>query len=377
MKIGISGYIGKYKTGIGRTLENVLLELAKVDNNITYYLFINYDQYELIRSAWPTNVKIIKYKVSKNNPIGNILWHQFYFQMKLKQYKCDLSLIPNFSLLLWKSVPTVVVIYDLIEFNVLNKFSKLRVKYRYFSVPLMAKKADKIITISKCSKDDIIKYCRVEESKIVIAYCGYDKNMFRELTENDVYAKIKTYSMEPYSYILYVGTIDYPGKNVFSLIKSFFYLKEKRNIREKLLIAGNSGYNSNIVFDLVRNSPYKNEVFFLGFVKDEDLPFLYSGAKVFCYLSYYEGFGLPVLEAMACGCPVIGSNSSSIPEILDNAGILVDPNNIDEIADAIYGVITSDNLGHSMKKKGLYRAESFSWNNAAARYYEVLKKLNS
>lgn len=165
MIVGISGYVGNKLTGIGRVLIEILKRIAPINENDKYILFKNYDFHEYDELANFKNITLVDINVSKNSPLKNILWHQWQFQMLQRKYKCDLAYIPNFSLLLWKRIPTIVTIHDLIEFNIPDKFSKLRMMYRKIIDPLMVRNSSYITTVSECSKNDIIKYCGAEEKK--------------------------------------------------------------------------------------------------------------------------------------------------------------------------------------------------------------------
>lgn len=373
--IAVSGYIGKKKTGIGRVLENILLNMAILDKSIKYYLFINYDQDSLLNVKWPSNIIIIKYNVSKNHPIFNILWHQYSYQRLVKKYNCQLSVIPNFSLLLWKNTYTISIIHDLIEYNVKSKFSKIRMIYRRFAVPLMAKNSDKIITVSCSSKNDIIKFLKVPDSKIKVIYNGYDNNHFLIYPVESTEKVLEKYNIVYKSYILYVGTIDHPGKNLYSVLLSYFKLKKEKSIKEKLIIIGQEGFNVKILYDLVEKSSYKSDVKFIGYIEDNELPYFFNGAKLFCFLSLYEGFGLPVLEAMACGCPVITSNNSALSEIAGTSALCVDPLNIDLITKKLYELLTNDSLRENMITKGLKKSKTFSWLDSATKYLNVFNDI--
>ncbi len=377
MIIGVSGYIGQRKTGIGRTLENVLLLSAKARPSDIFYLFTNYDQVDLTGVEWPDNVKIILINVSCKSPVLNILWHQIGFQYNLRKFKCDIALIPNFSLLLWKVCPTIVVVHDLIEFHVKNKFSRLRMLYRYLSVPLLAHRGDFIITDSESSKNDIIEILRVKASKVRVAYCGYDPLRFAPQPLEVTTRVLAKYSLQPFSYVLSIGTVDFPGKNVYSLIKAYFLLREKGSIDCKLLVVGKPGHRYEKILELVKSSRHQNDVVFLGYIDDTDLPSFYNGALLFGFLSFYEGFGLPVLEAMACGCPVIASKASSLPEIVGNAGSLVDPSNIEEISAAMENILLSSSLQEQYKKEGMEQVRKFSWEAAAEVYGEAFSRFSS
>ena len=373
MIVGISGYIGERKTGIGRNLENVLVRMAKANQSDIFYLFTNFDQHDYRTVDWPENVRPIYYKVSCKSPILNILWHQFFFQYNLKKLRCDCCLIPNFSLLLWKVVPTTVVISDLIEFIIPAKFSKLRVLYRRVIVPLMARNSERIITISQSSKDDIVKFTHVDARKIAIALCSHDANFFNQKKKQEVETLLNEYSLVPNSYLLYVGTVDHPGKNLFSLLEAYLELKEEKKIDKKLVIIGNPGHQYEFIHQTIMNCKHKEDIKILGFIEDAKLPFFYAGASLFCFLSLYEGFGLPVLEAMACGCPVMSSSRSSMPEVAGDAAMFVDPMNIKMIKEVVARIVTTPELQEKLIEKGLSRAKQFDWSISANIYYDVLK----
>ena len=347
--------------------------MAKAHPTDIFYLFTNYDQNDFLDIEWPENVKLVAYKISCTSPIFNILWHQFFFQYHLKKHKCDCCLIPNFSLLTWKVIPTIVVIHDLIEYNVPAKFSKLRVLYRRAIVPLMARKSDGIITISESSKGDIVKFLRVDPQKITVALCSYDAHIFFERKKDEVLLFLDKYALAPKTYLLYVGTVDHPGKNLFTLLSAYIRLKKEKTTDKKLVIIGRPGHNYKFIQQIIENCDYKEDIRILGFVEDHSLPFFYSGASLFCFLSLYEGFGLPVLEAMACGCPVLASSKSSIPEVAGDAAVLVDPTDIDEVAQMIRMIINSIEMQEQLVEKGLNRVAQFDWSMSSRKYYEVLR----
>jgi len=170
--------------------------------------------------------------------------------------------------------------------------------------------------------------------------------------------------------ILNVGTLE-PRKNVVTLMKAFRKLMEKGFDGYKLVIAGDKGWLYEEIFKEVDRSDLKHEILFLGVVRDADLPMLYNCADMFVYPSLYEGFGLPPLEAMACGIPVIISNTSSLPEVIGNAGIMVDPGDVNSLSEAMYNVLEDKELRSQMSKNGLKRAKLFSWEKAAKEILEI------
>jgi glycosyltransferase involved in cell wall biosynthesis len=377
MIIGISGYVGNRLTGIGRVLIAVVDELAKQHLEDKYIIFRNFDfkAYDCL-SHYP-NVELIDVPYTKESTAKNILWHQWLFQKLLKKYHCDLAYIPNFTLLLWKAVPTVVTIHDLIEYNVPDKFSKARMLYRKgVCDPLMAKRSDHILTVSKSSYNDIVKYLGVKPEKITLTLNATDKNFFKKYDKKDVENAISKYNLEYKEYLLFVGTIDYPGKNIKTVIEAFFNLRSQGQLEgKKLVIIGKDGFNSQVIYDFVNNSPFKDEVIFTGYLNDEDLPKYYAGASIMLYLSFFEGFGLPVLEAMSCATPVICANTSCFPEIVEELDVMVDPTDVKATEEKIQKILGSTDYYDEMSRKCYEKSQKYSWEESAKEYHRAFERI--
>ena len=174
-------------------------------------------------------------------------------------------------------------------------------------------------------------------------------------------------------FILYVGNVE-SRKNVSLLIKSIYKLK-KQGIKHKLVIIGARGFGFKQINELVIELKLSDEVIFTGYIPDEDLVKFYNAADLFVFPSLYEGFGLPPLEAMACGCPVIVSNTSSLPEVVGNAGILIDPHDFDALAEEMYQILTNNDLKQNLSKKSVTRAKLFSWEKTARETWKVYEKV--
>lgn len=377
MRIGISGYVGNRLTGIGRVLINVLDELAKQHPEDEYILFRNFDFKDYDCLAHYSNILLVDVPYTKESTGKNILWHQWLFQKLLKQYKCDIAYIPNFTLLLWKAVPTVVTIHDLIEYNVPEKFSKARMLYRKgICDPLMAKRSDHILTVSQSSYNDIVKYLGVNPPKLTLTLNASDKNFFKKYTMEEVMPAIKEYNLGYKEYLLFVGTIDYPGKNIKTVIEAFFNLRAKGELKgKKLVIIGKKGFNSEVIYDFVNASPFKDEVIFTGYLKDEDLPKFYAGAAIMLYLSFFEGFGLPVLEAMSCATPVICSNTSCFPEIVEELDVTVPPTDVPAVEKKIMKIMNDTEYSDTLAQKCYEKSLKYSWQETAKVYYKTFKDI--
>ncbi len=224
---------------------------------------------------------------------------------------------------------------------------------------------DKIIAVSNSTKNDLINYFKIPAEKIVVIYHGVNEGY--KIINEDLVNKTKQKYGINFNYVLYVGSLE-KRKNIQNLIKSIYKIK-KMNTRykfeHKLLIVGKFSKDKNHLMKLIEKLNLQKDIVFTGFVSEKDLSNLYNGADLFVYPSTYEGFGLPPLESMSCGTPVITSNTSSLPEVVSGAGIMIDPYDIDLLAHKIVDVLTEDGLKEEMIKKGLKRSKLFSWEKCA------------
>ena len=377
MIIGISGYVGNRLTGIGRVLINILSELAKQYPEDKYVLFRNFDFKEYDNLTQYQNIEIVDVPYTKESGLKNILWHQWLFQKLLKKYKCDIAYIPNFTLLLWKTIPTIVTIHDLIEYNVPDKFSKARMFYRkQVCDPLMAKKSNHILTVSKSSYKDIISYLGVKPSKLTLTLNATDRNVFKKYSKEKIIPAIKKYNLEYKKYLLFVGTIDFPGKNIKTIIEAIFNLRSKNELNGiKLVIIVKNGFNSKVIYDFVNASPFKDEVIFTGYLNDDDLPKYYAGATIMLYLSLFEGFGLPVLEAMSCATPVICSNTSCFPEIVEELDVKVPPTDVNAVEEKILKILSNTIYYEILSQRCYEKSLKYSWTESARVYHNVFEQI--
>jgi glycosyltransferase involved in cell wall biosynthesis len=269
------------------------------------------------------------------------------------------SLVPETS----KS-KKVVTIYDLTLFSHPETHPRLRTKQYARLMDYSVKASDAILAISESTKKDILNFFDIDENKIFVSYCGIDHDLFKPLDESGPIEAVKRKYAISKKYIYYLGTIE-PRKNVDVLLTSFSIIKEKTKGEFQLVLSGMVGW---LIEDLIKEIEFfaeSNDLIFTGYVKNEEAAALYNGAEVFVYPSQYEGFGIPVAEAMACGCPVVTSDSSSLPEVVGEAGLLVEPNNAEALADSILNVLSDNTLKQSLKKMGLQRAQKFNWKNTA------------
>ncbi len=318
----------------------------------------------------------LQFPVFKNYEIIKLgsfpYWTQTRFAWEIFKTKPDVLWMPMHSLPYLRSRKTksVVTIHDL-AFKFFPQFfpSKDLRRLNWFT-DYVVEKADRLIAVSHSTKNDILKlYPKVKAEKIEVIHHGYDKELFNEdFAKKEAEKVLSKYPIINSRYIIYVGAIQ-PRKNIETLIEA--YLKIKKDFPElKLIIAGGLGWLYNIILEKIKSSP---GVVYIGKFETRELPVLLDKAEAFVLSSLYEGFGLPALEAMACGTPVVAADNSSLSEIIGEAGILYKPNEPEALADALREVLGNTALKNQLKKRGLARAAHFSWKKCARETLEWLK----
>ncbi|MCM8785119.1 MAG: glycosyltransferase family 4 protein [Candidatus Omnitrophica bacterium] len=378
MKIGIdlTPLLRGKKTGVGWYAFNLIKNIRKIDKENIYVLY---------------GSSLLKY--FKKNEIKKFFKSENFY-ICVKPFPC---LIYNFILQRFLPIEFLYgkfnIIHNLYPFSTFNLYGKQIVTvhdlipliYPYLTEPLsfqefkfnitkVIKRADKIITVSYSTKKDIIKFFNISPEMIEVIHLAADE-IYRPIEDEKVIDYIKKRYGVDDRYILYVGTIE-PRKNIPRLIDAFVIVKEKFP-EYKLVLCGKIGWKSDFFYRKIREVPekIKKDIILTGYVPLSDLPYLYNRCEVFVYPSLYEGFGLPVLEAMRCGVPVITSNVSSLPEVVGDAGILINPENKEEIVEAILSVLNSEDLKKTLSRKGLERAKLFSWEKTAKETIGIYKKI--
>ncbi len=305
------------------------------------------------------------------------IWHDWHFIRTLNRLG-DIVHLPNQHLGRYGNflkMPYIITVHDLIRYLDLkgygtfihrpNRRDRFYLNLDYKGV----KKAKRIIAVSQATKNDLVRYLGIPDERISLVYNGIDHKLFRPVPH-------RIYS-DPY--ILFVGS-EHPRKNFARLLRAFSQLKGEPGFKDlKLVKIGRAG-GQEVPFrrqtmEVINELDLVRDVIFTEFVPETDLPAYYSGARVFVLLSLYEGFGFPPLEAMACGCPVITSNTSSLPEVMGEAGIMVAPYDTGSLAQAMRQVLTDSELRDDMVRKGLEQSKKFSWEKAAKQTQEVYNEV--
>ncbi|MGH7866998.1 MAG: glycosyltransferase family 4 protein, partial [Candidatus Dormibacteraceae bacterium] len=270
------------------------------------------------------------------------------------------------------SIRTVVTIHDVVWLRYPERMSAWNKLVHRALAGRFVRSAGRIIAVSESTKDDVRTLLGVPESKIQVVYNGVSDH-FRPHER----AGSATYINQKYgttsNYLCALGTVE-PRKNLPNLIRAFAALRERHNLPVQLVIAGARGWKNSAVFETMRSLRLTDQqVKFLGFVPDEDLPILYSGAQLFVFPSTYEGFGLPLLEAMACGTPVVCTDRSSPPEVCGPAAVYFDPDSVEDMTYAMLSVLESNDVREKLISAGLERAKRFTWKHSAENVLSILE----
>lgn len=352
-------------TGIGRYIQNLAANLPVVSPMDTFTVLLGEKTVPLPDIK---NLKTIN--ASRNIPVYST-GEQAFLPFEMKRIGADILHYPSFNMPLVNFKPSVVTIHDLIYY--LNPSAcPSRAAYLYARVmfKLVVRAAKKIITVSEYSKKDVVAHLGVDPAKVIAIPNGVGE-MFKPVLD----AKRRTEVRDKYGikgeYLFYVGSHQ-PRKNLVRLIEAFSRLKSAGDCG--LVLTGKVEERRAEVYSSVERFGVKGRVQFIGEAAEDDLPVLYSMARVFVFPSLFEGFGFPPLEAFACGCPVVSSNVTSLPEVVGDAGIMVDPTDTAAITAAMDKVLGSAALASEMREKGLKRAALFSWAVCAEKTLKVYRE---
>ncbi|MGP8024213.1 MAG: glycosyltransferase family 4 protein [Methanobacterium sp.] len=372
MDIGIvSSFIDDFSGGIGVYTHQLLKNLNLIDKENEYYP-IHYLEKNI--DVYNQNKDII---IPKNRFVtgwgNNMLWRYFTLPLHLKKYSLDVIHDPYElgAFTFGGSFRKIITVHDLTPLLFPSLFKKMDVIFHRLLLKKTINNADKIITVSYHTQKDLITYLNVPKDKIKVIYNGNDAR-FQPLNYIEI-SKVREKYKLPERFILSVGGL-HPIKNISRLLKAY-NLSRRNGLNHKLVIVGMVMDKVSEIFQTLKGLNLEDQVIFTGKVPDNDLVGLYNSADLFIYPCLYAGFGLPPLEAMSCGTPVIASNNSSLPEVVGDAGLLINPYDITEIADAINNIITDDDLRKNLIKKGLKRSKQFNWSKSAYETLEVYKEV--
>jgi glycosyltransferase involved in cell wall biosynthesis len=300
-----------------------------------------------------------------------VIWYQISLKRLLKKLNPDIFVATDGMIPLNCKTNTLAVIHDLNFEHHPEHLPKLLLNYYCKYFPKFAHQATRIATVSEFSKQDVCKTYQIDESKIDVVYNGPNEKFVPLITSEQT--KIKEQYTDGYDYFLFIGTL-HPRKNLINLFKAFELFKTTTKSPKKLLIVGRKMWWTPEIENTLNNLSVKNDVLFAGRVNKEELYKITASAYALTYVPIFEGFGIPLVEAMSCGTPVISSNITSMPEVVGDAGILVSPFSVDEIANAMIRMNDEHCLRGKLSEKSLVQAQKFSWQKTADLLWDSIQK---
>lgn len=365
-------------TGSGQYMTHLLNALSQVDTQNEYVLLGPQvlDEYAQTLAPFPYHTQAAPGIVANNENLEKLVWEQLAGPAAARKAKVDIFHVPYFAPPLLPRTPTVVTIHDVIPLRLPAYLPDAKVKAYMHLVARAARSATMIITVSQHAKQDMSDLLKLPAERIRVIYEAAGEE-YQPVTDAAKLAEVRArYGVGP-RYIFYLGGLD-QRKNVPQLVRAFAQLYRRLGDPTlQLLIAGNPDKQKGPLFPDPRPTAASlgiSEQIVYRFIEEEDKPAMYSGASLFVFPSLYEGFGLTPLEAMSCGAPVICSNRTSLPEVVGDAALSINPDNVEEIAEAMQRVLSDDTLRAEMSVRSLQRAKQFSWRRAATETLAVYEE---
>jgi len=357
MKIGVSTFVMQGgRSGVAVYLRELLRSLQQTDSENSYDLLMAKDEAGLIPLTHPNFTKIL-YPPVLNQPLLNLAWHN----LGLPQQKYDVLHIPSYRRIpLLKRTKVVATVHDLAAFSVNAKYDRARMVFNRKVVPSMIRRADHVIAVSHHTKANIVRLTGYPAEQISVIYSGIDHALFQPHAKDEARRRLAELHRVEKPFFVYVSRLEHPAKNHVRLIEAFERFKRENDGVHQLVFAGADWHGADMIRARADQSPVREDIIFLGFVPMSSLPLLYSGCDLMVYPSLFEGFGFPIVEALACGAPVVCSNTSSMRELADGRLPMFDPLSADEIFQCLEQGVSA---GWSIEKSagGMEYASTFDW----------------
>lgn len=375
MKIGIEGQrlFRTKKHGMDFVAIELVKNLQLIDNINEYFVFVQSGTDKCLQSS--DNIHIVEMEV-RSYP----LWEQFILPRSASKFGCELLHCTSNTGPLTGTVPIIITLHDIfyLEYFSLFKsgftnYQKFGNMYRRFVVPSVVKKSRKIITVSYSEKERIAKFFTINDDRLTVIYNGVG-TCFAPITDTEILNKIKETYHLPEKFIFLLGNTD-PKKNTKGVLIAYAKFLQNCGIPLSLVIADFPEASLNEILIKQGLSHIRSKIICLDYIRNPDLPAILSLSSQFLYPSFWESFGIPILEAMSCGTPVITSNVFAMPETAGDAALLIDPNNPDEMADAMCRIANDPELAKQMVEKGKNQSARFTWKKMAQDYLKIYNEV--
>ncbi|MEA3408069.1 MAG: glycosyltransferase family 1 protein [Chloroflexota bacterium] len=372
MRIGIDyTSAAQQRAGIGRYTRGLIKGLASFDPDNRYVLFSAGHKQGL--GIWASNFTLKQLPITERQLTA--IWQRLRLPLPVELITglVDVYHSPDFVLPPVLAARTVLTVHDLSFMRHPECSSEALLDYLMEAVPRSVERADLVVADSESTRRDLMELLQVPDEKILVVYPGLESHFAPVDNDYLLPRLLQRYGVR-YPYILAVGTLQ-PRKNFVRLIKAYDILVRYYQIPHKLVIVGNKGWLYGEIEETIQNLGLEGRVILTGFVKDQDLPYIYSAAEVFAFPSLYEGFGIPILEAMGCGTPVVTSSVSSMPEVAGDAALLVEPYDVEAMALTLWRLINDVQLQDELRLRGFKQARKFRWRDSAKKLVRAYRRL--
>jgi glycosyltransferase involved in cell wall biosynthesis len=372
MRIGIStSVIQRGRSGVGQYVLALVRALAAKSPPHEFTLFVLEDDVPLFEFARDT-MRIVPVPEAHRPALKNILWHQTELPRLVQRLGLKALHVPSYRRMLWrKPCALVATIHDLAPYRLPKKYDGLRMFYGRTVVRQLAHRQDHIVAVSRDTANDIARYFRVPNSRVTVIHNGVDHARFSATGRAEAAAQLAArHNLRP-PFFLYVARLEHPAKNHARLIEAFNRFKRESPSPWQLVLCGSDWHGAEIIHEKARRSPYAADILLPGFVANDDLPMWYRGATATVYPSLFEGFGLPPLEAMACGCPVLASSLGAVGEVCAGAAAKVDPRDVDDLTRQLTHIASDQSWRERLSAAGLKHARKFNWERTASATLEI------
>lgn len=372
MRIGIStSVVERGQTGVGQYLLALIRALLRLPGRNEFVLFVLEEDLPLFEFA-RKRMRIVTVPEHFRPPVLDIFWHQTRLPRLARALELDVLHVPSYRRLLWsRPCPLVGTVHDLAHFRIHGKYDWLRTLYGRRIAPRLVQRQDHLIAVSNNTAQDMTTFFQVPEERVTVIYNGIDHGRFFLTSRKQAKAAVAERHGLRAPFFLYVARLEHPAKNHLRLIEAFTRFKAGEQSPWQLVFAGRDAKDAAVIHSAIRQSPVAADIHSLGFVPDEQVPTLLRAADVFVYPSLYEGFGMPPLEAMACGCAVICSDGGSLREVVDHAGVLVNPEDVDELKFRMAQLAGDSGLRERWQMAGVAWAKHFDWHKTATATMQV------
>ena len=367
MKIAISTSVIQHgKSGVAQYVFALVKALISLSGQYDIHLLVLEEDISLFDFA-AGKVEITSIRDQCRSSVIDIAWHQSVLPVWLKKHKIDVIHIPEYRRMLYSApCARVTTIHDLAQYHVAHKYDWARMAYARVIPRLLALRQDEIIAISQSTARDLERFYHVRPDRIHVISNGVDQERFAPGDHCQAKSEVAKRWGLSRPFFLYVSRVEHPLKNHARLIDAFNQFRAIYPAEWDLAFAGSDWHGADVIHDMAQESPYRRDIRFLGFVEDAALPTLYLAADAMVYPSLFEGFGMPPIEAMSCGCPVLSSRRGSLEEVLGDSAGIFNPERVDEIVEALKRVAGDTQWREALRDAGLRNARRFSWRECAA-----------